>query len=188
MYVKDIVTKLHQIGAIKVGTFILKSGYQSPIYIDLRAIISFPSLLANVSDCIWDKIAASQANYICGVPYTALPIATCISVKHDMPMVIRRKERKTYGTKRQIEGIYDVGESCVIVEDVVTTGSSVLETIGDLEEEGLNVKQVVCFLDREQGGREQLLQRGYQFASVLSLTTLITQLERYTDFNINERD
>lgn len=77
---------------------------------------------------------------LCGVPYTALPLATLMSVHELKPMIIRRKESKSYGTKKLLEGKYNKGDLCLIVEDVITSGSSVLETVRDLRKEGMLVK------------------------------------------------
>lgn len=170
-----IIEELFEMGSLKVGEFTLKSGQQSPIYVDLRPIISRPILLREMSEAIW---AAHRipADFICGVPYTALPMATCISLAHQIPMVMRRKEAKDYGTKKMVEGLFQPGQSCIIIEDVVTTGTSILETIKDLEATGLRVVEVLSFLDREQGGRENLEKAGYTFHAAVTLTQVAEHL------------
>lgn len=80
----------------------------------------------------------TSCDHICGVPYTALPIASLVSVRDSKPMLIRRKEAKDYGTKKLIEGKYQSGDTCLIIEDVVTSGSSILETVKDLRQEGMS--------------------------------------------------
>lgn len=80
-----------------------------------------------------------EFKHLCGVPYTALPIATILSVRGNYPMLIRRKETKAYGTKKLIEGKYLAGDICLIIEDVVTSGLSVMETVKDLRSEGMNI-------------------------------------------------
>src|SRR5690348_12777218 len=90
----QLIHALHQIGAIKFGTFTLKSGQTSKIYLDLRQIVSHPTILRHVAEAIWQTVKTCHADVICGVPYTALPIATCISLEHTIPMIMRRKEKK----------------------------------------------------------------------------------------------
>ncbi|HLB42806.1 MAG TPA: orotate phosphoribosyltransferase [Gammaproteobacteria bacterium] len=170
--VQSLTFSLYQIGAIQFGEFKLKSGQLSPIYINLRKIISYPDLLRTIATTLWEKIRYCQFDYICGVPYTALPIATCISLEHHLPMVMRRKEKKDYGTKQIIEGEFKRGQRCLIIEDIITTGSSILETASDLEQAGLKVNDVVALIDREQGGKENLSKR-YVPHSVLSLSAIL---------------
>lgn len=112
-------------------------------------------------------------DHVCGVPYTALPIATILSVLTKKSMLMRRKETKAYGTKKSIEGHYKAGQSCLIVEDVVTSGSSVLETVRDLRKEGLVVTDAVIILDREQGGSKNLEVDDVQVKSLFTMSSLI---------------
>jgi orotate phosphoribosyltransferase len=175
---KELALKLHEIGAVKFGSFKLKSGILSPIYVDLRVIISDPQLLKEIGEAIWQKLEGVPCDCLCGVPYTALPIATAISLEHNIPMVMRRKEAKDYGTKKIIEGIFQAGQRCVVIEDLVTSGGSVLETIQPLENEGLIVTDVAVLIDREQGGRQKLQEMGYKLHYVLTLPVLIDILEQ----------
>lgn len=88
-------------------------------------------------------------------------------------MLMRRKEAKSYGTKKVIEGHYKSGEKCVIVEDVVTSGSSVLETVRDLRNEGLIAEKAVIILDREQGGKQNLEANNVKITSLFTMNMFI---------------
>lgn len=170
---KDLLHKLYSLGSFKTGDFTLKSGQYSSLYIDLRGIISCPEILQQLADCLWQLIDKEKFDVICGVPYAALPVATAISLTHKKPMIIKRKEAKNYGTKKLIEGIYNHGDSCLIIEDVITTGSSILETIQALEQEGLIINDIVVCVDREQAGVEAMRSRGYRVHVLFSLSEII---------------
>jgi uridine monophosphate synthetase len=174
---QQLLHQLHKIGCIKTGHFTLKSGLTSPIYLDMRQIISYPTLLQAVADHLWQTIKDYQPDLLCGVPYTALPIATAMSLAHEIPMVMRRKEIKAYGTKQQVEGNFYLNQPCYIIEDVVTTGSSILETVADLQSVGLQVPYVATFIDREQGGKDALAEHGIHLVSVLTLTEIMDELK-----------
>ena len=175
---QQLINKLFDIGGIKFGNFTLKSGIQSPIYIDLRVTISYPEVLQTIADAMWNQIRNLDFDLICGVPYTALPIATAMTLKYNKPMLMRRKEVKNHGTRRAIEGSFIPGQRCIIVDDLVTNGTSVFETVAPLEQEGLEVTDIVVLLDREQGGKQHISDRGYTLHTVMTITELIKQLEQ----------
>jgi len=182
---KDLIIKLYEIGAVKFGEFKLKNGIMSPIYIDLRVTVSYPEILKMVAEAMWEKIKDIKFDIICGVPYTALPIATAISLAHNKPMVMRRKEVKDYGTKKAIEGKFEIGQNCLVVEDLVTSGMSVFETIEPLQHEGLKVTDIVVLVDREQGGKKHLQEKGYNLYSVLTISEMLDVLERENKLDKN---
>lgn len=178
MDTEKIILRLHEIGAIKFGEFRLKSGILSPIYVDLRLCVSYPNLLREISEIMWKRVSHLKFDLICGVPYTALPIATSLCLDRNLPMVMRRKEVKAHGTKQAIEGEFQRGQTCLIVEDLITSGTSVLETSAALEKEGLIVRDAVLLLDREQGGVENLKSRGYSVHAVFTATEMIDTLKK----------
>lgn len=171
----SLVLKLHEINVLKFGDFKMKIGVNSPVYMDLRIIVSYPKLLAELSEliCEFAKTSLKSCDHVCGVPYAALSFATMVAVGSDRSMLVRRKEAKDYGTRRMIEGSYKAGDSCVIVEDVVTSGLSILETVGDLQREGLNVTESIVVVDREQGGSDHLESQGIKISSLLTLTQIM---------------
>jgi len=158
---EQLILDLHTINAIKFGEFKLKSGILSPYYLDLRVLVSYPHILGLVADVFWEKLRVLNFDIIVGVPYTGIPIATAISLKQNHSMIFVRKERKEHGTKKLIEGEFHKNQIALVVDDVITNGESKIETIKILEEEGLEVKDIVVLIDRQQGGPELLKRANY---------------------------
>uniref|UniRef100_A0A1A8NZR6 Uridine 5'-monophosphate synthase n=1 Tax=Nothobranchius rachovii TaxID=451742 RepID=A0A1A8NZR6_9TELE len=176
--VDSLILKLHDVNAVKFGEYKLKSGLLTPIYIDLRVLVSHPNLMNQVSSLIYQRVQEESLQFdsVCGVPYTALPLATIICSRHELPMLIRRKEAKDYGTKRLVEGSFHVGDTCLIIEDTVTSGSSILETAEVLHKEGLKVTDAVVLMDREQGGVEMLEYQKIILHPIISMSKLLDVL------------
>jgi uridine monophosphate synthetase len=182
----SLADNLLSAGCIKFGSFTLKSGLISPIYIDLRQIISHPKLLSQVAEAyqlliMQSRSGAERTNYqftrIAGLPYAAIPIATAISLQGNYPMIYPRKETKTYGTKAEIEGEYHQGETVLIIDDLATTGGSKFEAIEKLTGAGLVVKDILVLIDRQSGAKESLSQAGYNLQAVLTINQLLDYWE-----------
>lgn len=176
-HLSSLADELLSAGCIKFGGFTLKSGLKSPIYIDLRQIISHPKLLADVAQAYIPILSNLQFSRLAGLPYAAIPIATAICLAGNYPMIYPRKEVKSYGTRADIEGQYHPGETVVVIDDLATTGGSKFEAIEKLTGVGLVVKDIVVLVDRQSGAKESLEQAGYSMHAVLTITQLLDDWE-----------
>ena len=175
---KHIATRLMETGCVKFGQFTLKSGLQSPLYIDLRLLVSYPDLLQEVAGAMAKRASELAFDRIAAIPYAGIPIGVALALLMDRPLIYPRREAKAHGTRRSIEGAYESGEVALVVDDLITRGDSKLEAIAPLEAGGLIVRDVLVLVDREQGGREDLARRGYALHAVLRLTELLSALRR----------
>ncbi len=173
---KDLIKELYQMGAIKIQDVALKNGSVSPIYFDMRMIISDTEALRLLAHLMEEKMVNRSFDLLCGVPYAAVPLTTAIALKSNCPMIMQRKEAKAYGTKKLIEGMFAPGNRCALVEDVVTTGGSILESVKGLEAEGLIVHDVFVVIDREQGGVAHIQQHGYRVHVLFTMSEILQAL------------
>ncbi len=173
----QVADGLLRAGCVKFGEFRLKSGTQSPIYLDLRLLASHPALLARVAAAYRPLLEGLRFDRLAGLPYAGLPIATAIALQADLPMVYPRKRVKDYGTQSPVEGAFRPGERVVLIDDLATTAGSKFEAIEHLESVGLVIRDVAVLIDRQAGAQEALREAGYAFHSVFTLSQLMDYWE-----------
>jgi uridine monophosphate synthetase len=176
--IDSLALGLHKVGAVKLGEFTLKSGMTSPIYIDLRLLVSDPGLMSLVARAMAGLLYGLRFDRIAAIPYGGLPIGVAVSLATGKPMIYPRKEVKEHGTKNAIEGRFDSGETVVVLDDLITTGGSKIEAMEPLARAGLKVSDIVVLIDREQGGAKELAGRGIALHAVFTLSELLLSLCR----------
>lgn len=173
---RELITGLADLGALQFGDFTLASGKRSSMYVDLRLLVSRPDLMQAAAAAYAKELAALQCDRIAGVPYAALPIGMAVALTSGVPLIYNRKESKSHGLGKDIEGLWQPGERVVIIEDVITTGGSIVSSVELFRAAGLVVEDAIVLLDRQQGGVENLRKAGIRVHSVLALGDVLDLL------------
>jgi orotate phosphoribosyltransferase len=149
-----------KIGALKFGTFKLASGKISPYYVDLRVVPSFPDAFGKICDLytelINSKVGKENFDRIAGVPTAGIAFASVIAYNFKRPFLYTRPRVKTHGRERRVEGILMPGDRVLVVDDLITTGKSLLQAVTAIRGEGGVVNEAVVLVNREEGGKEKL--------------------------------
>ncbi len=168
---------------LRFGDFLLTSGKRSSIYVDLRPLPSFPEEFRLLAEEISDGIGEGDAG-ICGVAVGGLPLATAVSMILSRPLIYVRKEKKEHGTMSKLEGEVNM-ERYVVIDDVATTGGSLLRAVRTVRERGADVVDAWVVIDRVQGARESLEKEGVRLNSLATLPDIVRAI--YEDLSDKER-
>ena len=156
-------------GAVKKGHFVLTSGKESECYADIKDACAQPEILREIVAEVSGKI---KADSVAGVELGAVPIVVAVAYSKSIPYYIIRKESK-HGMKKLLIGSVRKDTEVDIIEDVVTTGGSVMRAVELLRKEGMKVNRVIAVIDREEGGKELLRENGVEFISLLKIKDIL---------------
>ncbi|ABL78546.1 orotate phosphoribosyltransferase [Thermofilum pendens] len=165
---------LWEIGAVKTGEFRLTSGKVSNVYIDLRKLPSHPQAFRRVVEALAAVARTIEFDAVCGIAVGGLPIATALAYTLGKPLIYARREKKAHGTMKQLEGDYARGMKVLLVDDVATTGGTLLDIARLLKSEGLEVVEALVVVDREEGASEALRSEGLRLRSLTTLKKVLS--------------
>ncbi len=158
--------------ALLHGTFTLRSGAVSNVYFDKYRFESDPALLAELTRAMM-PLPVSGPAMLAGLEMGGIPVATLLGQHSGLPVVFVRKKAKDYGTCQLAEGADIKGQTLLVVEDVVTSGGQILLSVADLRALGAVITDVVCVIDREAGGADNLAREGLRLHSLFTMTELM---------------
>ena len=171
---------LFKIDAVKFGVFKLSSGKDSPYYIDLRVIPSFPDAFREICESyaqyITSEIGVKKFDRIAAIPLAGIPFASQIAYNLKKPFLYVRKDIQLQGRERRVEGILVSGDRVLLIDDLLTTGLTLKKAADAVRAEGGVVTEAVVFLDREEGGRQVLEKNGIKLHSLLKISEMANTL------------
>lgn len=179
-FVKEFATFLHQKGIIRFGDFTLASGKKSSYYVDLRLVPSFPHqfrlMIKHLQNTISDEIGLDNFDAIASVPTGGLVIASALALETVKPLVYVRSQAKSYGTGKLVEGLVTKGMRVLVVDDVATTGGSVVNGIKELRKEGAIISDAYVIVNRLEGAQDSLEQENVKLHHLLDILNITKTL------------
>jgi len=179
-FVKEFATFLHQKGIIKFGDFTLASGKKSSYYVDLRLVpsyhIEFRKMVKYLENQIVQDVGLDNFESIVSVPTGGLVIASALAIETVKPLIYVRSKPKDYGTSKSVEGKIHDGMKVVMIDDVATTGGSVVNAIKSLKEVNISLKDAYVIVNRMEGADKALLDLGVKIHSILNILQITEAL------------
>lgn len=184
---------LARTGALKFGTFSLSGGRLSPYYIDLRIIPSYPGVFRRVTnfylDIVQNDIGSDRVTRIAGIPTAGISLASVLAYSLNKPFLYVRKEEKTYGRERRVEGILNPGDRVLLVDDLITTGGNLISAAKAIISEGGIVEEALVLIDREESGKKSLEENGMTLHYLLKISEvakILYKIEIITKQQMND--
>ena len=173
---EEIACSFARLGMVKVGRFKLTSGLESPYYIDLRKLYSYPHLAKRVAEEIAFRFNLRRFEGVVGIATAGIALASYIGALTGIPVGYVRSERKEHGTESVVEGVAE-GRKVAIIDDVATTGGSIERAYRALKEVGAKPVAAIVIVDREQGARERIERLGMEFLYLLRASEMFEILK-----------
>ena len=176
---EEVIRILYKRGCIKLGRFKLSSGKVSNIYIDVRMLYSFPQELRAVVRKILDVIKDLSFDYVCGIESSGIPLATLLAYLLNKPLIYVRKSAKEHGLGKEIEGFFKPGIRTIVVDDVITSGNSILRASKVLRRNGIIADKAVVIVNRNEGGEDLLLRNGIKLYYLVKMNDILRYGAKY---------
>ena len=192
-FVKEFATFLHQKGIIKFGDFTLASGKKSSYYVDLRLVPSYPhqfrTMIKYLQNNIAESIGLDSFDSLVSVPTGGLVIASALAIETVKPLIYVRSKPKDYGTSKSVEGQIHEGMKVVMIDDVATTGGSVVNAIKSLKEADIVIEDAYVIINRMEGAEEALKELGVKLHSIVNVMQITQALheQKLVDNDILEK-
>jgi len=172
MNTKELVDQLKSCGAIQYGHFVLTSGAVSDYYVDIKKASTNPGVLNTIATQM-KNIIKNKYDLIAGMELGAVPLIVALSLQTNIPFVIVRKQKRDHGTGKQIEGESVKDKKVLIIEDVTTSGGSVVNTIQILRQNNATLDKVITVVDRESGAQEKIEKLNLEFHPLVTVNDIL---------------